>query len=147
MLSLLTVAILSGAPHVPAAYKAAERPLLAIERPFLLARLQGEWLHSEVVESVPGAEPRFQTGYLRLVVKGDLVYRYSPVHLAIDSIDPVSRETVWRIEKILPTKLRVVAVRVRGKEVPPRLFRIVEYSVQGDSLRYDGVTYPKVTGK
>jgi hypothetical protein len=120
---LLAVAVVAGAPHAPAAYK-------AVERPILLARLQGEW-----AVYLTQTEP-FECIYRhRIVFRGSLIYNYDPMEIN-GTVPAIHFETVWRIESISPTNLRAVVIRRHGKPVREGQQHTFAYSFQDDTILY-----------
>jgi hypothetical protein len=111
MTYLLAVAIVAEAPHAPAAYHAVERPLL-------LARIQGEWVY-HIIDPADG-----RPWCDRIVIRGSLVYRYDPrpIDTPQRTVLPAS---VRQIKNISPTSLQTVFLN--GQEAQT-------YSLQGDTL-------------
>jgi hypothetical protein len=128
MLSLLTVAILAGAPHAPAIYK-------AVERPILLARLQGEW----VCHRTDWGSDRISRE--RLVIRGSLLYRYSPVPVDMPGHPDPRLRAVQQIESISPTSLCVVAIRSPYSDRPRGTS---PYSVEPNTLTLGPVLFQRV---
>jgi hypothetical protein len=128
---LFAVAVVAGAPHAPAAYH-------AVERPILLARLQGEWVR---YMTEPWGE--YRTLRERLVIRGDILYRTNPTPVGVGLSDHASA-TVRRIEDISPTSLRTIVTGQGDRRFMNGLRATLPYSLQGDTLTLRGAPFQRV---
>jgi hypothetical protein len=141
MTYLLAVAVLAGAPHAPAAYH-------AVERPVLLARLQGEWVWHKILEYTPNTQG-FQGWPLLTVLEQRLVfsgsrYRHAGLYPVRLTIDPKGYEALIQIQDISATHIRAYGVLWRGEPDLAQNRFTIPYSVRGDTLEYNGALFVRV---
>jgi hypothetical protein len=127
MTYLLTVAVLAGAPHAPAARRAAEHALLVAARPLLLTRLQGEWDWHAVDTT------QHVTVEMRIVFRGDTFYHYGPYPI-FPGCNRTLQETVCHIDAVTPTTIARTILSSCGRPVKDGTACDLEYAVRGDKL-------------
>jgi hypothetical protein len=127
MTYLLTIAIVAGAPHAPAARRAVEHALLVAARPILLARLQGEWDWHAVDTR------QHVTVEQRIVFRGDTFYHYGPYPIW-PGCNRTLQETVGRIDAVTPTIIAHTLLSSCGRPIKYGAAADWEYAVRGDKL-------------
>jgi hypothetical protein len=130
MTYLLAVAVVAGTPYAPAAYK-------AVERPILLARIQGHWHCAMMDPSLPNETRPFMQD---LVICGGRYY-YRGCYLLGQ---PGGRWTTNQIEGISPTSLRRYSVRYGGTPVKNDSRDTIRYVVREGGLEFNGAQYQRV---
>jgi hypothetical protein len=121
----------------PSTHTAAETAYKAVERPILLARLQGHW-YCALTDTDRPDDPR--PLMQELTVCGSRYY-YRGLYLLGQ---PAGRWTTSQIEGISPTSLRAYCVQYRGKPPKGDNRANVRYAVREGGLEFGEARYQRV---